>query len=489
MRPEGRERRRASLGTHDEPPREPRRSLAGTAPIAKFFSPMSPPTLATGGGAPDLDRAIGPWQATAMVIGTMIGASIFVQPSVVIGHVPSLPGVFGAWLASGALTLCGALVCAELASALPRTGGVYVFLAEAFSPTLGFLWGWAMLWSVHSGIIAAIAMVFARYVGYFTPLGDLGTRAVAVAVILLLSAVNYVGVRHGSRLQAGFTAGKLLAIVGLVVLGVVLGGQLPAHFVGAATPHAVTSQGFALALAAGLFAYGGWHLVTYAAGETVQAERTIPRAIVAGTLVVTVCYLALNAVYLYVLPLDAVVTSSRVAADAADAVLGRGGGAVMSGVVLFSTLGALSGVILTGPRVYFAMARDGVFVPWVAALHPVFRTPHRAIVLQAVWSTALVAAATYQTLFMQVIYTEWIFFGLMALGMMRLSRRPGYAPRYRVPGGPVIPGAFIVGAACVVVVQIRTAPVRSLVGLLVVALGFPVYYWLARSRAPRSVVP
>ncbi|MGH7674105.1 MAG: APC family permease [Gemmatimonadales bacterium] len=438
---------------------------------------------------PELDRAIGPWHATAMVIGTMIGASIFVQPSIVIGHVPSLPGVFAVWLAAGVLTLCGALVCAELASAFPRTGGVYVFLAEAFSPALGFLWGWAMLWSIHSGILAAIAMVFARYVGYFAPLGDVGTRAVAIGVILVLSAVNYVGVRHGSRLQAAFTAGKLLAVVGLVVLGVVLGARLPAHFVGAATADAVTPQGFALALSAGLFAYGGWHLVTYAAGETVRPERTLPRAIIRGTLVVTACYLALNAVYLYVLPLDAVVASSRVAADAADAVLGVGGGAVMSGVVLFSTLGALGGVILTGPRVYFAMARDGLFVPWVAALHPRFRTPHRAIALQAVWSAALVATATYRTLFTQVIYTEWIFFGLMALGMMRLGRRPGYEPRYRVPGGLVIPCAFIAGAAGVVGVQLVSAPLRSLVGLLVVALGLPVYYWWARARPPRSLVP
>jgi len=444
------------------------------------FSPLMP--------QPDLDRAIGPWQATAMVIGTMIGASIFVQPSIVIGHVPSVPGVFAAWLAAGALTLCGALVCAELASAFPRTGGVYVFLSEAFSPAVGFLWGWAMLWSIHSGIVAAIAVVFARYAGYFTPLGPSGTRAVAIGAILVLSAVNYVGVRHGSRLQAAFTAGKLLAVVGLVLVGVVLGGRLPAHFVGATASDPVTPQGFALALAAGLFAYGGWHLVTYAAGETVDAERTIPRAIVTGTLVVTVCYLALNAVYLYVLPLDAVVTSSRVAAEAADAVLGRGGGTVMSGVVLFSTCGALSGVILTGPRVYFAMARDRLFLPWVAAPHPVFRTPHRAIVLQAAWSAALVATATYQTLFALVIYTEWIFFAALAAGLLRLRQRPWYAPRHRVPWGPVIPVAFIVGAAGVVAVQVRTAPLRSLVGLLVVALGLPVYYWLARSRAARSVV-
>ncbi|MDX1493584.1 MAG: amino acid permease, partial [Longimicrobiales bacterium] len=300
--------------------------------------------------------------ATAMVVGTIIGASIFVQPSEVTGQVPSTWGIYAVWGVAGILTLFGALVCAELSSSHPEAGGVYAYLREAFSPALGFLWGWAMFWTMHTGIIAAIAMVCARYVGFFVPLGDAGVRGVAVSVVLVLSAVNYVGVRHGTLLQTAFTAGKLLAIGVMIVAGFVWGGDAHQAAVAASTAAdalggAATTFGpgdFALALVAGLFAFGGWHMVTYNAEETVDPVRTIPRALVVGTLTVTACYILLNAVYLWVLPLEVVAASDRVAADAADAVLGRGGGMMMSALVVFSTFGALSGIILAGPRVYYA---------------------------------------------------------------------------------------------------------------------------------------
>jgi APA family basic amino acid/polyamine antiporter len=271
-----------------------------------------------------------------MVVGTIIGASIFVQPSLITGHVPSIAGVFTVWAAAGLLTLFGALVCAELASAYPRTGGVYVFLKEEFSPAVGFLWGWAMFWSMHSGIVAAIAVVFARYAAYFMPLGDMGVQLAAIAAIVVLSAVNYLGVREGSALQTAFTIGKVVAVVGIVVVGLALGSRVPEHFAVSAAGAGPAAEavdavggvcGFVLALIAGLFAFGGWHMVTYAGDETIEPERTIPRALLIGTLTVTVWYIALNAVYLYILPLETVISSSRVAADAADTVLGYGGGA------------------------------------------------------------------------------------------------------------------------------------------------------------------
>lgn len=297
----------------------------------------------------ELRRAIGLPQATALVVGTIIGASIFVQPSEITEHVRSIPGVLFVWLISGVLTLFGALVCAELASIFTRSGGVYVYLKESYSPAVGFLWGWAMFWTMHSGIIAAIAVVFARYVAYFVPLTNVGVKAVAVSAILALSAINYRGVKHGSALQALFTLGKLIAIVLVISVGFILGSQLPEHFVSPSSSSPVTVNNFFLALIAGLFAFGGWHMVTYNAEETVNPKRTIPRALIIGTIIVTGCYIALNTVYLYVLPLDAVASSTRVAADAADAVLGFGGGAVLSALVIFSTFGALSGIILSGP--------------------------------------------------------------------------------------------------------------------------------------------
>ncbi len=255
-------------------------------------------------------------QATAMVVGIIIGASIFVQPSEIARLVPWVPGVFVVWTIAGLLTLFGALCCAELASAFPRAGGVYVFLKETYSPAVGFLWGWAMFWSMHSGIIAAIAVVFARYVGYFVPLSDTGIRLVAIAAILVLSGINYLGVKQGSTLQTIFTLGKVIAIVAILVLVVVLRSPSAAA-TQAAAGQGISVGNFALAIGAGLFAFGGWHMVTYTAEETRNPETTIPLALITGVLTVTACYIALNAAYVYALPLDIVASSRRVAADAA----------------------------------------------------------------------------------------------------------------------------------------------------------------------------
>jgi len=419
-----------------------------------------------------------------MVVGTIIGASIFVQPSEITGRVPTPGGIYLVWLLSGVLTLFGALVTAELASALPESGGVYAFLREAFGPWLGFLWGWAMFWTMHSGIIAAIAMVFGRYVGFFVPLDETGVRGVAVGAIVLLSGVNYVGVRHGTLLQTAFTGGKLLAVLAIIALGFAFGGPAHAAAVAGANP-VVGSWGmgdFGRAMVAGLFAFGGWHMVTYNAEETSDPRRTIPRALVVGTLLVTACYIALNAVYLWVLPLEVVAGSVRVAADAADAVFGRGGGAAMSGLVVFSTFGAVSGIVLAGPRVYYAMARDGLLFAWASEVHPRYHTPHRAILVQGAWSCVLVATGTYRALFTRVVYTEWIFFGLMAIGLILLRRRQDLIRGYEIIGYPWVPLVFATSAFSIVVYQVISDPGSSLAGLGLVLLGLPIYHFWARRR-------
>ncbi len=443
-----------------------------------------------------LTRAIRLPHATAMVVGTIIGTAIFVQPSEVTGQVPSLTGAALVWLVAGGLTLIGALVTAELASIFPQSGGVYVFLRETFGAWLGFLWGWAMFWTMHSGIIAAIGMIFARYLGFLVPLDPTASKVVAVSAILAISAVNYFGVKHGSNLQTVFTAVKVLAIVLMVALGLSLGSP-PAELAEAGTAAAAgaadsaqaglsllgggTASDFLLALVAGLFAFGGWHMVTYNAEETVDPRRTIPRALAWGVLIVTVCYLALNAVYFYVLPLDTVITSERVAADAAEAVFGFAGGAAMTVLVVFSAFGALAGIVLAGPRVYYAMARDGLLFGWVAGLHPRYRTPHRAILLQAVWASFLVVTGTYQAIFTRVIYTEWIFFGLMAIGLFMLRRRPEVKRDYSVWGYPVVPAVFALAAFAIVVNQVVAEPRDSAFGLGMVVLGYPVYRLWARA--------
>jgi APA family basic amino acid/polyamine antiporter len=279
---------------------------------------------------------------------------------------------------------------------------------------------------------------------------------------------------------------KVGAVGVIVIAGFLLGSRLPAHFeVGAEANAVVGLNGILLGVVAGLFAFGGWHVVTYTAEETVDPERTIPRALALGIVIVTVCYIALNAVYFYILPVDRVIASSRVAADAANAVVGSAGGAAISGVVMFSVFGAMTGSILAAARVYFAMARDGLLFRWIGGVHPRFRTPHRALVLQAIWASVLVWSGTYRQLFSRVIFTEWIFFAMMAGGIFLLRRRPAYRPAYRVWGYPWVPALFVVASAAIVVNRMISEPLDSLLGLLLVAVGIPAYYgW--RSAAGRT---
>ncbi|MDD5543218.1 MAG: amino acid permease [Acidobacteriia bacterium] len=434
--------------------------------------------------SPALRRVIRLPQAIAMVVGTIVGSSIFVQLSDVTRLVPSVSGILWVWVLSGVLTLFGALVCAELASIYTRSGGVYVYLSEAFSPAVGFLWGWAMFWVMHSGIIAAMSMICARYVAFFHPMSSTGIKGIAIVCILILSAVNYAGVKPGSNLQTAVTFAKLIAIALLIVAGFMLGSRVPGHFVaGTGSVGSTSLKSFLLAMVAGLFTYGGWHMVGYNAEETVKPQKTIPRALLFGTLIVMACYVAMNGVYLYLLPLDKVTVSTQIAAEAANVVVGRGGGALMSILVVFSTFGAVSGIILAGPRVYYAMAKDGLLFSWAGSIHPKYRTPASAIVLQAIWSCVLVATGTYRSLFTRVVYTEWMFFGLMAVGLLILRRRPAVVREYSVWGYPIVPILFAIFSFVIVINQMISSPRESAVGLGLVLAGLPVYFfWVRRSK-------
>jgi APA family basic amino acid/polyamine antiporter len=416
------------------------------------------------------------------VVGTIIGSSIFVQASEIANLVPHPTAILLAWAVAGLLTLIGALVCAELASAYPRTGGVYVFLKEIYSPSLGFLWGWAMLWTMHSGILAAIATVFARYAGFFVPLSDVTTRVAAVLAIVVLSAINYLGVKFGSRVQSAFTLVKVLAVFAIIILGFVLyeptdpdpSLQFEAAAFGAAN--------FFLAVGAGLFAFGGWHMVTYTAEETVNPTTTIPRSLMIGIAIVTACYIGLNLVYTLNLPMKAVMTSTRIAADTFAVLIGPQAAGVISALVMFSAFGALNGIVMVGPRVYYQMSQDGLWFRWAAHLHPAFQTPDRAIILQALVSSVLVATGSYRALFTRVIYTEWLFFALMALGLVLARRNPAYQPRYRVWGYPLLPVLFFLASLAVVVNQIISDPANSAWGLLMVLAGWPIYQFFLKPR-------
>jgi APA family basic amino acid/polyamine antiporter len=284
--------------------------------------------------------------------------------------------------------------------------------------------------------------------------------------------------------QSVITVAKLAAIVALLVGGVAMsgagGGDAWTLSMGDLT--SVPLDRMLLGVGAGLFAFGGWHMVTYTAGETTDPVRTLPKALTIGVIVVTLCYIALNAVYLYVLPLDAVRQSQRIAADVAGAMIGPWGASAVSALVVVSAFGALTGIVLAGPRMYLSMAQDGLMLGWVNKIHPTYRTPHRAIVLQAIWSSVLVLTGSYPTLFGRVIYMEWFFFALMTAGVFVLRQRSAYRPAYRMWAYPVTPLLFILASAAIVVNQLRSQPAEALFGAAVVATGWPVALWVTRRR-------
>jgi APA family basic amino acid/polyamine antiporter len=437
----------------------------------------------------ELRRSMGLTAATSMVVGIIVGASIFVQPAEVTRLVPNRNGVILAWLVSGLLTLCAALVCAELARLFPDTGGVYVFLKQIYSPALGFLWGWTMFFVMHAGILAAIAVVLARYLGYFFGFGDTGVRLLAMAAILLVSFIQYLGVKPGSAVQVILTAAKICAVALLCAMIFTLGKEAH-HNVIVSAGQPVHFASFGLAVAAGLFAFGGWHMVSYSAGETRNPERTIPRALILGVLIVTACYTLLNAAYLYVMPLDSVATSTRVAAEAMERVLGPVGGKAITVVIIISALGSLNGIVLAGPRVYYAMAQDNLAFRWMAAPHPKRQTPYLAIAAQAVWGCVLAATNSYRALFSRVIYTEWLFFALLAAGILLLHRRGEYTPRFLAFAYPLLPAISFVTSAAIAINQIWAAPRDSFIGLGLLLMGLPVYFfWAHRNTTKRAAKP
>jgi len=306
-------------------------------------------------------------------------------------------------------------------------------------------------------------------------MGDLGVRSTAVGGIVVLSAINYVGVRPGSAVQTALTIAKIAAIGVLLVLLLSMGALHAPVAAGR-----LTAPGFFRGLVAGLFAFGGWHMVTYAADETHDAARTIPRALMLGTAVVVVVYLLLNAAYLLVLPFDRVLSSTHIAYDATATTAGPAAASAISVLVIVSSLGAISGIILAGPRVYYAMAGDRLLFAWMGAVHPRFRTPYLAIVAQGIWSSVLVVTGTYGAIVSRVIYTEWIFFAALALGAATLRSSPSYAPAFRAWGFPIAPAVFAVICVLMVINQIGSDPRNALWGLGLVVAGLPVYYvWRA----------
>jgi APA family basic amino acid/polyamine antiporter len=460
----------------------------------------------SGGTSPTLERRLGLFSAAALIVGSMIGSGIFIAPSIMAAYVAA-PGVWlGLWLVGGALTLLGALSYAELSAMMPHAGGQYVFLREAFGSPIAFLYGWTLFLVIQTGFNAAVAIAFAKFLGgvgvragendILFSVGALTlsrAQAVAVGVIALLTWVNARGVREGALVQNVFTALKVGAIALLVVVCFASGRGTLAHFapvLGAQLGHRGLALGFlaavGVAMSKALFAYDAWNTVTFAAEEVRDPQRNLPRALVLGTLVTTLAYAAACAAYLYVLPLDriAAVQENRVAADVASVLLGRPGVIVVSIAILVSTFGCVNGLILGGARVFYAMARDGLFFRGAGRVDARRLTPVGALVLQGIWSSVLALSGSYDRLLTYVTFASLAFNAVTVVGLFVLRRNRADAPRpYRAWGYPITPAVYLAGAAFFLVYIFVGDPLDSLAGLGLVALGLPAYALFRRRAA------
>lgn len=439
-------------------------------------------------------RRVGLFSGTMLVVGGIIGSGIFLNPSVVAERTRSAGLTMAAWTLGAAVALVGAFVFAELGRRRPRAGGGYAYLRDAFGPLPAFLYGWALLLVVATGATAAVAVTFASYAAALVGrAGDATfTTVVAVGSIVLLSLVNALGVRSGALTQNVFTLLKLAAIALLVVVGLALPAS-PAAAAGAnvgPVPVGVLGVAFALgtALVPVLFAYGGWQQTNFVAEEIVAPERNLPRALVLGVVTVVVAYLLVNAAYLRALGVGGLARSAAPAADTMQVYLGVSGRMLITLGIAASTFGFLNLVILVSPRVYQAMARDGLFFASFARLHPRFRTPVAAIACQGVWAVVLLFSGTYGQLLDYVVFSDWIFFGTIAATLPVLRARDAAgetgAPVSGAARLPLYPWSllfFLAAAVYVVAGSVASNPVNALRGSLLLAAGVPVYlFWRRR---------
>ena len=436
-------------------------------------------------------RALGPFDATMVVIGGIIGSGIFKNPALVAATLDTPGMVLAAWVAGGAVAIAGAFAYAELGARLPRAGGQYVYLRDAWHPVVGFLYGWALLFMIETGAIAAVAIVFSQYALKLAGgAPDLQTP-LAILTILVLSAINYVGVKPGSRVLNLFVVLKVAALA--VIILVAFSGVAAPSWLSAARSTGPPTSGalaFGAALIPILFAYGGWQNANYVAEEMRDPRRYLPRSLILGTLAVVAIYLLVNIAYLRSLGLDGLALTETPAADAVGKWLGANGERFVAAAIAISTFGFLDLAVLAPTRVYYAMAADGAFFPAVGRLHPRFHTPGAAIVLQSVWAILLTLTGRYDDLLNTVVFADWIFFGLTVGGLFILRRRmAGNDDGYRTPGYPWLPALFVTVAMFVVFSTIRHAPARSAVGAALLLLGVPSFYLFKRRSITQSPTP
>ena len=444
---------------------------------------MSSSATATGRGT--LTRQLGLVAITALVVGEVIGVGIFLTPAGMARSLGSPLWLLVVWLLMGVMALSGALCYGELAARFPEAGGGYVYLRQSYGPAVGFLYGWKCLLVMDPGITAALAVGLASYVSYVVDLSGAALKAVAVGAVLALAAISIAGVRRSAALMQWLTAFKLGALGLIAVLALVLGRGNWSNFMPLVAQHPGADPlpvALATALVGAFFAFGGWWEINKLAGEARDPARTLPRALAIGVAIVTAVYILTSAVFLYLVPLERVTSGETFAAQVGEALFGHAGGRVFAGVVIVAVLGSLLALLMALPRVYFAMARDGVFFKAIGAIHPRFGTPARAIALQAALASVLVVSGTFNQIISYFVFVTVLFVGLTVAGLFVLRRREVADPAYRTPGYPVTPVVFLVLVAVLLILLAGHNPRQAALGAGVVGLGAPVYFLTVRRR-------
>jgi amino acid transporter len=443
------------------------------------------PSSATPAGAPDaLPRRLGFWETTLIVIGVTIGSGIFRVPASVADTVGSPAGVVTVWVVGGIIALCGALSLAELAAAFPEPGGVFVYLREVYGRAVAFLFGWMYLFVGPTGV-AAVAVVFGEYLGRLLGLSGVGVRLLAAGAIVVVAVASYRTVRGASVLQGAATLGKMAGLAAIVAVAFLLGdGSAGAFGAGAPSPADARWSGVGLALVAALWAYNGFQDMLPVAGEVRDPGRALPRALLAGTAIVVAIYVSANAAYLHVLPYAALRASPLVASDTMVRVVGSIGAAAVASAVIVSTFGTVNGLVLTQPRVFYAMADAGLLFRPLARVHPRFATPHVAIVGYSAVAIIAVWVRSFEQLAEAFVLGVWPFLALAVAGVLVLRRtRPELARPYRTPWSPLVPLVFIAGTLWVVGSALVARPATTLGGIVLTLIGLPVYaLWQRTAR-------
>jgi len=429
---------------------------------------------------PKLKRVLSLLDATMINAGGIIGSGIFMVPATVAFYMASSSLFFMVWILGGIVSLFGALSVAELAAAMPRPGGQYVYLNEAYGTVWGYLYGWSAVAVINTASIAAIGVAFSEYLGFFYSLTPLGIKGIAILTIILLTVINIVDVKSGARFQNLFTFTKLGAIFGIILFGLFMEGGNTANLQPIFPAQSFTSLvgPLGLAMVAVLWTFDGWIFVTYVAGEVKNPERNIPLSLIFCMAIVVSLYLALNYVLVYVLGFDQMIGSELVMSDAASVFLGGKGAVIVTIIILISLVGANNGSVLTSARINYAMARDKLFFKQAAAIHPKFKSPANALIIQCVWTCILAFSGTFNQLITYVIFASWIFYGMSAGAVIILrKKRPNLERPYKTPLYPWIPIIFILFAIFLTFNTIMEAPRDAAIGTIIILAGLPLYYY------------